>query len=89
MELLADVEGNTADHNLFDKNSGPGKVYPGGPTCKYKGKVVPCLVHFTPKASIDGAILLDILENIDTLKMYDKDRANEIKSMLPVNEHRS
>eukprot|EP00956_Cyclotella_meneghiniana_P019536 scaffold33473_cov55-Cyclotella_meneghiniana.AAC.2 len=30
---------------IFEANIGPGKYFPGGPTCTYRGKTVPCLAY--------------------------------------------
>ena len=57
------------------KNSGPGKKYPGGPTCKFKGKAVPCLVRWTEKGSITSAIMVDILRTLEKLGVYLGERA--------------
>ena len=64
-------------------------MYPGGPKCQYNEKLVPCLTCFTPKASIDGRILLEILCTLDTLGCYNEDRAKGIKPMLLIDAHRS
>jgi hypothetical protein len=29
-------------------NIGKGKLYPGGPTCEFKNKIIPCMVEFSP-----------------------------------------
>ena len=89
MDLFADVIGDVQDANFFENNSGPGKLYPGGPTCKYKGKDVPCMCRFTPKASIDGEILLDVVCTLDCLKCYEEERANGIRPMLLIDAHGS
>ena len=67
MDIFAEVNGHESDHNFFEKNSGPGKLYPGGLTCVFKGKEIPCLVRWTPKGSINGAILVEILQTLDEL----------------------
>ncbi len=53
----------TADGNKIDMdiNFGEGKSYPGGPTCKYNGKVVDCLTFISESGGITGDTLVDIL----------------------------
>ena len=89
MDQFADVEGNAAEEDFFDKNSGPGKLYPGGPTCLFKGVEVPCMCRWTPKGSIDGSILLDILRTIDLLGVYKAEREEGLKPMLLLDAHGS
>ena len=59
-------------------NVGYGKYHPGGPSCTYKGKTVPCLVEFSEGGGISGHILGYVLSPLDYLKLYDKDRENFI-----------
>ena len=37
LDLSAPVVGNEEGRKFFKDNSGPGKRFPGGPTCSYKG----------------------------------------------------
>ena len=37
--------GDAADPRFFEMNFGEGKVFPGGPTCLFNGKSVPCFVR--------------------------------------------
>ena len=43
LDLSAPTFGSPSDPDFFEKNSGKGKRFPGGPTCKFKGKQIPCL----------------------------------------------
>ena len=63
--------------------------FPGGPTCTYKGKKVPCLVDFSGIGGISGHIIVNILNPLDALEMYDNDRQNDILPVLFVNGHGS
>ena len=54
MDCFAKKNGVITDEDFFLKNMGPGKLYPTGPTCTYKGKEVPCLCRWTKKGSIGG-----------------------------------
>jgi hypothetical protein len=44
MDIFAEEIGEVTDDDYFAKNCGKGKKYPGGPTCVFQGKEVPCLV---------------------------------------------
>ena len=54
----------------FFMNVGSVNYYPGGPSCTYKGKTVPCLVSFSEGGGILGHILTNILRHLDYLKLY-------------------
>ena len=59
-------------------NVGYGKYHTGGPSCTYKGKTVPCLVEFYEGGGISGNILMNVLMDLDELKLYGNDRKNYI-----------
>ena len=61
------ADGNKIDMNL---NFGEGKYYPGGPTCKYNGKVVDCLTFISESGGITGNILVDILTYFDQIDLF-------------------
>ena len=65
-------------------NVGYGKYHPGGPSCTYKGKTVPCLVGFSGGQGISGNILMNVLRHLNDLKFYDNDRKNGIIPSLLV-----
>ena len=44
--------GEVTDTYYFDKNFGSGKLFPGGPTCMFQNKDIPCMVRWLPKGSI-------------------------------------
>ena len=71
------------------KNIGKGKSQPCGPTCLYKGQEVPCIVQFTPKGSMDGHALTNILKHLDALELYTKDRQEGRIPCLLVDGHNS
>jgi len=70
--FVAQIYGDASDDYFFDRNYGPGKLYPGGPTCKFQGKEIPCMVRWTPKGSITSAILAEALEHIDSFGVFDR-----------------
>jgi len=43
---------DATDKDYFDRNFGTGKLFPGGPTCTFLGKDIPCMVRWSPKGSI-------------------------------------
>ncbi len=53
----------------MEHNFGEGKYYPGGPTCKYNGKVVDCLVFTSESGGITGEILVEILTYFDSIDL--------------------
>jgi hypothetical protein len=52
------------------KNMGTGHQYPGGPTCIYEGKTIPCMVAFNSGGGIAATILTDILQRLDNLEIF-------------------
>ena len=51
-------------------NHGPGKRYPGGPTCISRGKEVPAFVCCLPKGGISSDLLMQMLKSMDTLAVF-------------------
>ena len=43
LDLEAEVTGDLSDDDFLAKNSGPGKRFPGGPTCHFNHIDIPCL----------------------------------------------
>jgi hypothetical protein len=73
LEVDADI-GSYSDVDFVKKNTGPGKRFPGGPTCHFRGKEIPCFVRFQEKGGMTGEILLDIFKTLDYYKLFDNDR---------------
>ena len=48
---------------------GPGKQYPGGPTCNFCGTIVPPLICCSPKGGITSKQLKEMLECMDSLNL--------------------
>ena len=48
-----------------------------------------CMCRWTPKGSIDGSILLDIVKTLDVLNVFRTERENALKPMLLVDAHGS
>ena len=70
LDLTAEIIGETSDDDFLEKNTGKGKAFPGGPTCHFNGKVVPCFCRWSEKGSITTEILRDILATLDILEVY-------------------
>ena len=56
-DIFAPKEGDEVDPDFAEKNTGPGKMYPCGPTYTIQGKEVPCLVCNTKNGSITSDLL--------------------------------
>ena len=74
LDMFAPVIVEAGDPNFFEDNCGKGKLYPGCPMCMFKGKFVPTLVRWTPKGSVTGSILVDIVKTLDVLEIFAEDR---------------
>ena len=72
IDLLAETMGKTDETDFVKNNTGKGKIYPGGPTCTYKNKSVPCLVRYSKGSGVNGNILRDIFEALDNLDLFDR-----------------
>ena len=57
-------------------NSGEGKAFPGGPSCNFRSKIVPCFCCWSPKGSITTVILRDILATLDKIQVYERTEGN-------------
>ena len=82
LDIEDDTVGHPDDGGFFENNSGPGKQFPGGPTCNFCGVDIPCLFRWSSKGSITSEILKDILSTIDHYKVYG--RTNGRKPFLLV-----
>ena len=54
----------------LELNIGESQYYPEGPQCKYRGKEVDCRAFTSESGGITGAVLVNILEYLDALKLY-------------------
>jgi hypothetical protein len=75
--------------NMLVNNIGPGKMFPGGPTCVYKGKTMPCMVRFNEGGGINGTILKEIFETLDKLEVFHEDRKEGRKPFVLLDGHQS
>ena len=58
--------------DFFMKNSGKGKMFPGGPSCTFKGKHVPCFVRWSPSGSMTSQILREVVMELDARGVTDR-----------------
>ena len=87
MDIFAEQEGTVSDADYLTKNKGPGKLFPGGPTCTFQGKEIPCLTRWSPSGSITAEILIDILATMDHYGVID--RSHGRKPFLLIDGHGS
>lgn len=57
---------------IDELNFGPGKFYPSGPSCKFRGKTIPMLPLISPSGGITGALLVEILQYLDKLEVFER-----------------
>ena len=84
MQLEKDEKGNI----VFDeatKNYGPGKYLPGGPTCIYNGKQIPCATYVSESGGITADILVAVLTVLDELDVFPRDSG--ITPFMLINGH--
>ena len=74
------------DHYFFN-NSGPGKYFPGPPTCTFRGKEVPALVRWNESGNITSDILIEALSTLDVMKVIP--RNDNVKPFLLLDGHGS
>ena len=58
----AETIGGEGDENFFENNCGEGKLFPGGPTCTFRNKLVPCFIRWNEKGGMTSTILKEALE---------------------------
>ena len=64
---VRDSDGNIAKD---ESNFGSGKYFPGGPSCTYNGKEIPCATYITEGGGINADILVDVLKMLDKLDVF-------------------
>ena len=87
IDPFAEDIGEVTDEDYVMKNKGPGKRFPGGPSCKHNGKEIPCFCAWSEKGSMTTEILTRILETLDHLQVFDRSRG--IKPFLMLDGHGS
>ena len=82
------VEEIEDDNIFFSQNKkGKGKLYPGGPTCMFKGVKVPCYTRWSESGGITSEILKSCLETMDHYNIFD--HSNGANPVLIVDRHGS
>jgi hypothetical protein len=87
IDITKDIENGTTNDELFKKNYGEGKLMPGGPTCWFNGKDIPCFVGCSPKSCIAPEILRALLEVLDEYEVFD--RSTGLQPVLLLDGHQS
>ena len=87
IDPFADDVGEVTDLDYIMKNKGPGKKFPGGPTCYHNGIAIPCFCAWSEKGSMTTEILTRILETLDYLEVFD--RSTGINPYLMLDGHGS
>jgi len=62
-----------------EMNAGNGKYFPGRPTCDFQGAQIPCKYYMTWSGGVNAEILVDILQTLDAMNIYDceKEKTND------------
>jgi hypothetical protein len=88
IDITAKVIGTEDDPDCHKNNIGPGKHFPGGPTCElFNGKEVPCMVQWSKKGGITSEIPTDYLRTMDELELFPL--VDGLKPFLIVDGHGS
>jgi hypothetical protein len=87
IDITKDIENGTTNYELFEKNYGEGKLMPGGPTCRFNGKDIPCFVGCSPKSCITPEMLKAMLEVLDEFEVFD--RSTGLQPVLLLDGHQS
>jgi hypothetical protein len=87
LDAFATKIGKDFDPDFTTDNSGPGKIYPNGPTCVFKGKEVPCMVYNTENNSITSGLLVRFLQHMEEHDLFP--RVNGVKPFLLLDGHGS
>lgn len=87
IDPFAEIVGEQGDANYVRNNTGKEKLLPGGPTCVFEGKEVPCFIRWSPSGSITAEILKEALQELDHLGIFA--RNNGKKPFLLLDGHGS
>jgi len=89
IDYSAPWTGSAEDNDFIEQNTGHGKRFPGGPTCRFRGKEVPCFVRFNQSGGMSGEILLDVFKTMDHYKIFDDAQAEGKTPFVLVDGHES
>jgi len=82
IDPFSSIKSNPAKAEFFNKNYGPGKLYPGEDEVHIQGKRDALYVPLAPKGSIDSTIPTNILRTLDNIDCHEEARRNDFKLML-------
>ena len=86
--MVADTEEEGEEKiDMSGVNVGDGKYFPGGPKCKFNGKVVDCVTYVSKSGGITAEILVEILKYFDSIDLFPRDTG--ITPLLLVDGHQS
>ena len=74
---------------MLKDNCGEGKLFPGLPSCNFKGVRIPGYLTFSESGGITATILTNIFRRLDELAIYDIDRANGYTPFVLLDGHGS
>ena len=80
-------ENDEMGNKVFDEsttNHGPGKYLPGGPTCIYNGKKIPCATYVSESGGITADILVAVLTVLDELDVFPRDSGINMFMLIDV-----
>ena len=80
---------DVVDMDLLSTIQMNNEKFPGGPTCEYKGKKLPCMVRWTKSGGMTSKILTEILETMDDIGLFCEARKNGIKPYLLLDGHQT
>ena len=63
--------GDVRDDDYIVNNIGKGKRFPGNLEYTYRGKTTPYMHTWSTKESMTSEILKNVVENLDTLRIFD------------------
>jgi hypothetical protein len=89
--LNINVETHQGDDefSFFERNLGEEKLYPGGPSCMFKGKKIPCMIEFSSGGGMTGEILTKIFQTLDALEVYKEDREMGLRPFILLDGHQT
>ena len=72
------LQGSTSTY----ENNGPGLRYPGGPTCFFRNKEVPCFIGCSPKGGITSELFVKMLKRMDGLDLFPRTKNGPLPFIL-------
>lgn len=95
VELAKHDIGNKSNASLDDnidllrQHCGDGKLFPGLPSCEYKGIKVPGYLTFTESGGITAEILTNIFRRMNNLRLFHDDHENGLTPFMLLDGHGS